>query len=1010
MENNINTYTYLIEEYNKINIDDIEPYINKNINSNLRLYIINKIKELFYDISRFIEGTNSDSNYEYYKLLWKLSILIKKYSNYNTINTNILNEDYPLTIPTIIKLYNFIEILISSISVMNRYDYSNYLDLENATKKDIENELMNVQEKRKEQNRLQKQAQIQYREPIIASYMNQLRRNEEKTREQLVETEASINTNLETSHHLVNRNNNSYRMGRNILISKNYNKNYPNQKPIAVLHDDVDSEYNQIFLYNTKNDTNLTQIKRRCVGIIQYGNSKYLVYEILDNQQNVSLKCKQNILNSTNVQCNKNSRTATDMTKWTYVLQRYPDLIGRNEWFSTSQTATMNALLGPHYIDIVDYGERRILFAGENHYSMEAHCFSRYGKNDEMFRDPYFIRRFIQHIASSTQETIDVYIESEQYLDPNKMFTSIFTPRITYHQLQNTLNISNNTFNPNKMYSKTLRVHGSDIRFVPNSLEINFKDIRNILNDKDISQIKLLLKRLEFIKLIGEFVASYKTKIKNSEMITIDDLDTFVLKLKRIEEGSQNIKDKNYLSKQLQELKQTNENEYRKLMHYIYLYYGYSLYFDRDIYEEEYLIDLNNIYDSLHEKCLQIITNYNSSNYINNNLLSDSIHIISHINSDKIESYKSIQINYYAFLMDIYTIARILRNFHTKQGKIENYRMNTSINSIYIAGDAHRIKVQAFFELFIDSVDIYTIQAEQISAKYKEQHNKFENKIKLIFNRDSSVNPNKGVYSILFRKYYKLIKKYRSFMERILGRNNNTNPLIQLDDILSHFTDIDVHDFIKKGIKYYKSQSKLLKEDFPTINKNYMYYFIAHIYKELTNTTSLKRSIYERLDEYKSNINLVEEIIERYYQFEQTFIEYFPLLQKYTIEMLTIIRNNYESINNKPNNISNIDKLNELIDDVQNNWNLPQCNFLSNIKQPIFVRFDKPHLIGIKIKESNDPVEESVNVGENEGAGVGLMVEQQQPVIQQAIETVGGRKINKLWKKLIKYRNNKKNK
>jgi hypothetical protein len=80
------------------------------------------------------------------------------------------------------------------------------------------------------------------------------------------------------------------------------------------------------------------------------------------------------------------------------------------------------------------------------------------------------------------------------------------------------------------------------------------------------------------------------------------------------------------------------------------------------------------------------------------------------------------------------------------------------------------------------------------------------------------------------------------------------------------------------------------------------------------------------------------------------------------------------------------------------NWPIPQCKQLtdiSEIKQPIFVRYGRKYLVGIKIKSPEETIQSSSATAASANNTVPM--------------TVGGR-INKLWNRLLKYKNKNKSK
>jgi hypothetical protein len=250
--------------------------------------------------------------------------------------------------------------------------------------------------------------------------------------------------------------NNTYNYNEGPLVTKE-----KNPKPIVIVKKES-RNYNQIFLYDNRYDINLDQTSN-CVGIAQFGKNKYLLYTTYNNK-NVSLPCKLQELNTNHLQCNKTNRSFESLTKWTHVLQRYPRLLDQNEWFATNQSGSIQALLGPHFLNVVDYGERRIILMGETHYYDKAQCVSfditKYDQMKKIENDPFFISRIIEHIAKSTQETIDVYAEAAPKEEELDDFS--FVPRITYSQMPKTHQIN---IPLEEMYTKSLRVHGTDIRF-----------------------------------------------------------------------------------------------------------------------------------------------------------------------------------------------------------------------------------------------------------------------------------------------------------------------------------------------------------------------------------------------------------------------------------------------------------------------------------------------------------------------------------------------------------------
>jgi hypothetical protein len=145
-------------------------------------------------------------------------------------------------------------------------------------------------------------------------------------------------------------------------------------------------------------------------------------------------------------------------------------------------------------------------------------------------------------------------------------------------------------------------------------------------------------------------------------------------------------------------------------------------------------------------------------------------------------------------------------------------------------------------------------------------------------------------------------------------------------------------------------------------------------------------------------------MLNRYKLFEQRFIHYAPILQKLMIRFLYELTQNIPDMMNDKRKMEN-DEIIEYLRYFLSNWPIQRCQQLtnhSNIRQPLFVRYDQPYLVGIKIIPKNsansglesiyDQNATVVNVNNNEeAAGVGL--------------GRSGGDFHKIWRRMLKFKN-----
>jgi hypothetical protein len=696
------------------------------------------------------------------------------------------------------------------------------------------------------------------------------------------------------------------------------------QKPIVKLNDsinnkDIDQLINQIFLYDSIQNINQDNIDIGTpVGIVEDDKSnKYLVYQPIHYDSTVIPCPVRELYKNTNennrnlnIQCNKTERLNIEkshdkMTRWSRVLQRYPELLKKDDWYVSTQSGAVQAILGTLYTRVVDYNERKILLLGEIHNKLHSQCIPKYTINNRgdivgkpiqpLYKDPYFQTTIIKHIAHSTQETIDVYLEvapvTEEIILINsvdglsstvsgntllyKRHTLPITSRKKNSRIENTENI----IRRNIENTNNLRVHGSDIRFKYNKNsklreEMDFSNLI-IFFTKDITEIYRLFKNIylnindyNIINIIYNYCEEYnKSLLKNNKIQKIEETIHIFL---------QNLsKNKNYtnyiLLKELLKLQSTNYTDFLKLMHYIYLFYKFFFSSNSFFYSKwnQFKILLKRMF----------VSNKNSTNFIR--IYNDEY---TNIQSYFIQDDIHLLIIFQSLLMDTYTISRMLSKFNRKKELSEKYRMNTSINSIYIAGAAHCYNILNFFESFnnINTIDqIYSIN-----------NNIYEENVTNIDNH--------------FKGWHDLIE--------MIGLNNTYNPILKFNYC----------ELKKKFMKILTTSYTL------TINRNNQI-----IIDKINELSTLLQEIYDKIPEKNENTC------------SQKMIQYAPLIQTYNTELIQLLLHNVQYSDSNYKN-----ELEQLLELFKKNWPIGHCQQLTdnlNIQQPIFVRYGKPYLVGVKI-------------------------------------------------------------
>jgi hypothetical protein len=692
------------------------------------------------------------------------------------------------------------------------------------------------------------------------------------------------------------------------------------RKPIVKLINDYNTNnvsklINQIFLYNSMKDVNKNNIKlNKPIGIVQDDDkNRYLVYESKTNNPPF-LECPIRELNKKNnetlnqsnihIQCNKLNKSTTKMNTWTKVLQRYPQTLERDTWYVTSEKGTSQAILGPHFIDIVNYGERRILFLGEAHGDIFGQCISQYtiGENGEIkgksiqpvYNDPYFQSTIIKHIANSTQEVVDVYMEmppvSEEFNLPKGH--RIVIP-ITQQRLPITSRRNKNIEIENE--EKNIRVHGTDIRwYYDKSIKYKKKSpsihdyldkMIEYINNYQIEKIAELIKNNDIdntFQFIFNFVDNYNKKLKNTN---IDGLNILINEFIESLINKENNYMYNMLGKELRKLERTNPTEFIKVIHYFYLFYRKYI---KIIYNDYTFINkYNKIISFIKKSNNPINTIINKIEY-----LQDMVKYI--IKNDIVSRI----IEFYSLFIDTYTLCRILSTFIPKDDKKEKYSMNKSINSIYINGYSHSINLINFFKLFNyllkNRIDIYD----------KETIEKYDQMIGYNLFYTSKVN-NMRIYKYL-----------------TISFKNNRYDKSKYDSVY------DLTDMILTIITHIRNNKITKIRDVDKLNN------------KLNNIITKLETIIQK---YNNKRNTNKDT------FVQLFIKYAPFIQKYCIELLDIL---FYSNSNNYNIQSYLNNVIFILMKVKKSLPIPQCQQLTDntdIKQPLFVRYDQPYLVGIRI-------------------------------------------------------------
>jgi hypothetical protein len=911
---------------------------------------------------------------------------------------------------------------------------NNYKRLSNILYKKRRSFLQHEYPKRKKRMMLEnriREEELQQREQKIRNREKLERNNYENRLMNLSHNLHNLNTNVTTqsSANKISILNHSTTIQYNEKILNN--RAVGDAIPIVILKEPTDEEYKQIFLYESMADIN-RDLLDECIGIAQDDmNDKYLLYKIRKLSNNLSMNISDNIKNTKNtkntndynnnnpqnnvslpcpertffttapngsiqfesnknvkVQCNttKRSKKNNKLTKWSKVLQKYSNPFP--EWFATSQMGTIQAMIGPYTINVIDYREKRIILLDDTkHYRPYGQCIPH--ENIDMqyllMNDPFYIANVIKHIARSTQETIDVYLENEpKDIIRNK---TNFIPHVIQQNLPKTYLRNSNFGN-----LKTLRVHGSDIRFFNNLLNISlygqftifFYKNENII--KNFNLVKYIVPfKLEIFLLIDKYCKDYKNFLlistnQVSMMVSIDQcIYNFIIGLEDIETRCQS---KKYLSKQLKELQKSDNEAFKRLMHFIFLYY--NDFHTKTFYQElinfyTYISKIVNIHDLTKEQIDTLIETANKLYHTD--------------------------VEYNMLFIDIYTISRILRIFTRKVGKDEKYRMNTSYNSIYFAGSRHTINVNTFFELFKDIDDIYEVNIKKFDSIYKKIHSFHYKKLDWESYDDNDTPLRLLPYAEIMNITLKIIEYYNKYYK------GNTSIDIVLFNKIKNIIDILKYPNINQNIIdfYLENYKEIIENINPELNKvidiNYLYVYISYIYEGYKGNIDKNDFLNIIRTEYnKNNILDIRNMLNRYKLFEQRFIHYAPILQKLMIRFLYELTQNIPDMMNDKRKMEN-DEIIEYLRYFLSNWPIQRCQQLtnhSNIRQPLFVRYDQPYLVGIKIIPKNsansglesiyDQNATVVNVNNNEeAAGVGL--------------GRSGGDFHKIWRRMLKFKN-----
>jgi hypothetical protein len=781
----------------------------------------------------------------------------------------------------------------------------------------------------------------------------------------------------------------------------------------------------QIFLYDSRE--NIISKNSPSVGtVIDDTNQEYDLY-YPDNKikrEMLYANCNsRNALSKNKVSCNYPQNFPT----WNKVLQNY-SILPDSRWYTTSHAGTFRAVLGPFEIHSMNYGERRLLLMGELHYSARAQCVEQMNTNgrgkeiQNITKDPYFLSNFIYQLAYSTQETIDVFLEAPITTEESHN-KSYFVPHILQQWLpvtaRRTRQMKNSNYVPTlgALYNKklfgasnstavaeglhNLRVHGTDVRFrydpvykiLYTEYDLYHAVIYYFFRNENVNDFYESLKKIypftmrglkvvidnniQLIEIIRDYCEGYFDKLKSQKTIDkyIDDFieKFFVLEKKLIQKTDPYITFpiKNSLSKQLKKLRKTNRDDSNRLMHYFAVFYKNKC---ADIFKAYY--KAQKFVNWLLEFNKNNVGNGNMDNNKNKNKIKQMYksfvkkikYSMAHYKpkGNEIDSFNEPDISFFAFLVDTYTIARILRTFEpSAANKKEKYSMNRPMNALLYFGNAHTQNVRVFIHLFNPNI---ALEYQKITTKNVEKIRKEYEKDMLYWENDYSTqwwrmmgDPNiqkefdyRHIPSLYLHAGVHMMRIIDEVIQASNGDNNNDKKNIVkirqlrekvLDRCLpewiigaSNPTNMNKGVFVEKqlerAIKIFQNELSTFREiDFP-LNVIYL-----EIWKYLLEHPDVKdKDVISTIQQLrKLSIDMTE-----IQTAEQNVI-------KIAAEFQTVVLDWIEKNKNKTSG-----KMKREMDYVENmlrdNWPLMQCKRLTKSKmhQPFIVRDESNFLIGIK--------------------------------------------------------------